>query len=596
MEETKEKSSAEEIIILLENYCNEMCTFLKNIKEKYNSYLSSLKSNKNLELSPKEESNVEEKRKHIMELYHKMRTITREFRKNNDYIFDCSLEKINNPLNEEYEESSSVKSTSDRSFFEELEASYYPYDYQKNNLNNLSFSSGAEFEESEIKKNPNSGDSGFLSSNNTGNRTIFFCTNHPGRRAHYQCRGHCDQKFCLECYNNIGNNSVHRQPVKIDELVNTISAGSQKIKNFLDWVEKFFELNLRKCHILLNLNEIPEIPLLDNVNYLEYKEQENFLHKISEPFEGARIFGAQSKKPNEEILAIIKRLTNSERIILQSGTVDLNIFSKIKEHSKFSLTVVPHINLSKIDILKKELSPILKNKFNTEDIIAEDRAFIISNNNINSKIQKNIYNINKKDISKMIQMFEEINNLKINFLNKNCAIKENNLESEYDAPFFEKNSKTMVGREFYYPPIGWLGIGVQNKIDKNWPIAYITFSHKFSNEILIKILNITIVNKKLDCLVFHGSDKLKNEFDKRNWAKIGDGIYLFQDIAKAEKYTGSFDINNKKYKILLMVRVQQDKIKEPKHNKLGYWVVEKEFVKIQRVLFKENKALLKIKN
>ena len=80
--------------------------------------------------------------------------------------------------------------------------------------------------------------------------------------------------------------------------------------------------------------------------------------------------------------------------------------------------------------------------------------------------------------------------------------------------------------------------------------------------------------------------KENEEFDANNWDKIGKGIYLFQDINKAEKYTGSFDIEGKKYKILLMAKVKKEKIKEPINNKYGYWVVEKEFVEIYRILFK----------
>ena len=36
-----------------------------------------------------------------------------------------------------------------------------------------------------------------------------------------------------------------------------------------------------------------------------------------------------------------------------------------------------------------------------------------------------------------------------------------------------------------------------------------------------------------------------------------------------------------------MAKVQQDKIKEPKNNRKGLWIVDKEFVKIYRIIFKE---------
>ena len=88
-----------------------------------------------------------------------------------------------------------------------------------------------------------------------------------------------------------------------------------------------------------------------------------------------------------------------------------------------------------------------------------------------------------------------------------------------------------------------------------------------------------IEKENIDILVYKKEKEL-------NCNKIGSGIYLFQNISKAEKKTGEFDINGKKYKILLMAKVQKDKIKEPINNKRGYWVVEKDFVKIYRILFK----------
>ena len=179
-----------------------------------------------------------------------------------------------------------------------------------------------------------------------------------------------------------------------------------------------------------------------------------------------------------------------------------------------------------------------------------------------------------------------MNFIKRNFLIKDCSINPNNLEVKYDVPFFTEKEIKLIGGEKYYAPLGWFGLGIKNNIDTNWPIAYITFSHKFNNKKIKEYLTNIIENKKLDNLVIKKKDEGKP--DKRSWSKIGKGIHLFQKIQNAERYTGSFDINGKKYKILLMARVQQNKIKEPKNSKIEYWVVEKEFVKIFRILLKEN--------
>ena len=100
------------------------------------------------------------------------------------------------------------------------------------------------------------------------------------------------------------------------------------------------------------------------------------------------------------------------------------------------------------------------------------------------------------------------------------------------------------------------------------------------------IFNEIIEKKNLNNLV---CKDVNNELDKRHHKNIGTGIYIFPNIENADKYTNIFDINGKKFKILLMLKVKQDKIKEPENNKMGYWIVDKEFVKIYRILFKEIK-------
>ena len=54
-------------------------------------------------------------------------------------------------------------------------------------------------------------------------------------------------------------------------------------------------------------------------------------------------------------------------------------------------------------------------------------------------------------------------------------------------------------------------------------------------------MNEIIENQNLDKLEYQSK---KKEYDKRNWSAVGKGIYLFPNIEIAEKYTGTFDINN----------------------------------------------------
>ncbi len=170
-----------------------------------------------------------------------------------------------------------------------------------------------------------------------------------------------------------------------------------------------------------------------------------------------------------------------------------------------------------------------------------------------------------------------------------CNIKENNLDPKDDAILFSPNRNLMnTSGEKYFPPVGWFGVGLKiEKENTNWPIAYIAINgSKFKEkyEQIKQVLKIIIQMKKIDILV---SDLENKEMDRRNLNNIiGKGIFLFQRIECAEKCTNIIEFGEKKYKIILMVKVKKDKIKESEKHR-GVWFVDKDSIHIYRVLFKE---------
>jgi hypothetical protein len=259
----------------------------------------------------------------------------------------------------------------------------------------------------------------------------------------------------------------------------------------------------------------------------------------------------------------------------------VNIFSEIKKHSNFFVKIFASRNLINEKELIQRISSALQNKNHKNYNITEGNAFIEVNDFIDSKNHKNIYEVKETEILNIVNILNEMHNLK-NILNKDWKIDENKFETKYDNPIFSSNEIAMIGGKRFYNPVGWFGIGIKQKKNYDYddcPIAYITFNKKLTNEQIRKILYLIIEKENMDILVYKKEKEL-------NYNKIGSGIYLFQNISKAEKKTGEFDINGKKYKILLMAKVKKDKIKEPINNKHGYWVVEKNFVKIYRILFK----------
>ena len=137
------------------------------------------------------------------------------------------------------------------------------------------------------------------------------------------------------------------------------------------------------------------------------------------------------------------------------------------------------------------------------------------------------------------------------------------------------------GGEKYIPPIGWCGIGlnVNGKYDNgnnDWldyrnrkgefAVAYLGINNYLESKTqIISDLN-NYIQKIDNCL----SQKLfQEEVDIRRWNffishKCGDGVCLFQDPKYAENYAGVIDILGFQIKILLMCRVNPDKIRQPK--------------------------------
>ena len=151
------------------------------------------------------------------------------------------------------------------------------------------------------------------------------------------------------------------------------------------------------------------------------------------------------------------------------------------------------------------------------------------------------------------------------------------------------------GTEIYDPPYGWktIGLNVEGKYDNNdwlenksnlseWAIAYHGISQKISEEKNRKIIKYIITKNGIKNAI---SKMKSNSNDKRNWGKVGDGIYLSPKIKTAENYTGIISFNNKKYKVLFMVKVLIKGIREPEYS--NFWVLDEKDIRIYRILFKE---------
>ena len=592
MEENQNLSQIERIGQLIEDFSDYIKDipkrFLSEIKstlDKFTSIINLIEINNKEETT--EESSIKEKRRQIENLVRSISQQTKQLgnqiKQNiSNFLFDIVGNKLDNLSRSEI---NSNKELSDKSFTEDLSSDLeFEFNYSKENFNyinqelikalsNVSMSSISENNSDTNGDNFNSNSSDL----NDNIRNFIKCKNHPDMNAEWQSKNDPAINLCYICYKDYGNNSIYGELIRISDRI--ASNSSYLPKNFKIRSKQFLFNIAEKLKHLFNLGLFPELEEKDN----EEENMKEFITKVYEEHKKIIILDENSNKANEFLLAVFKNISLSNRIILQSAKI--NIFKEIKNHSKFSITVYPHRNLVNKNELMNLIYDDLKYKWNTNYNITEGHAFIIVNEFIGNKNHKNIYECKEKEILKLINILDEMHNLKNNFLLNACKIDENKLEQIYDAPNFNSDKIEKIGGEIYYPPYEYFGIGINNNIinENNSAIAYISFNQKYTNADIRIILHVAVVDNNLDLLV---CKKENNILDKRHRNKIGTGIYLFQDINKAEKYAGVFDINRKKYKILLMAKVKQDKIKESE-NKKGLWIVDKEFVKIYRIILKE---------
>ena len=195
-----------------------------------------------------------------------------------------------------------------------------------------------------------------------------------------------------------------------------------------------------------------------------------------------------------------------------------------------------------------------------------------------------------------------------NYLIQFCKFSKKDFDSRGDFLIPNLNNITKRGKEDYYPPYGWIGIGLNvlakykdNKDDEDgkwlfekenseWANAYLGFNQeKNKNNDNIKILD--NIKENLHDLVINNENlkiiEKKVDFDdKRHWIKKYEkGIYLNSKIKNAEKDAGLVIYNGIIYKVLLMARVKTEEICQSNNEDL--WVLDKKFIRVYRILFKK---------
>ena len=161
------------------------------------------------------------------------------------------------------------------------------------------------------------------------------------------------------------------------------------------------------------------------------------------------------------------------------------------------------------------------------------------------------------------------------------------------------------GNMDYYPPIGWIGIGlnVMNKYDNGdntwlemynlegeWCVAYHGIGRCKEGKEVKKITSL-IIEEGLKEGKAQAHFNCEDKFHPGK--KVGEGVYCSPKIKEAEKYAGTIEINGKKYKTAFMVRVKPDAIRCCGNDEYAkdYWVINgtSDEIRPYRILYKEVK-------
>ena len=224
---------------------------------------------------------------------------------------------------------------------------------------------------------------------------------------------------------------------------------------------------------------------------------------------------------------------------------------------------------------------------------------IIQNSSIDNFVKSFNFqqlSLKQNDNFPSISKFQELKKIKFKYLIEDYEIKEKYFDNR--GNFLNPNSrkKHFRGKEIYYPPYNWLGLGlnVSGQYDggndnwledvsykSEWAIAYRGIASK-NPDFIKKIIRDIIEKRDLKNAVVKFKKKLN---DRRHWGTIESGIYMTPYIKVAEKNTQVISFKDKQYKVLLMAKVKISEIMEPKGSK--FWVLNNNDIRIYRILFKE---------
>ena len=399
-----------------------------------------------------------------------------------------------------------------------------------------------------------------------------------------------------------------------DITIIEIKSNKDDIYNFLEIEDEILELEYKRKSIYIlhhpENKQLVSYGLIDDI--IEGKEINHYCN-TKHGSSGSPILSLESFK----VIGVHKWGSNKSDIKINYGTFIkfiINEFnnkyksekrnkisefkiekSKSKEKIRFKAysnfgNIITDKNKNECERFKNDLKSNLSKVYSRVQVIFQSDEF----NNLNEK--------EFLDKFKNDEDFEELKNLKeihTDVIMSGCKLNKNQLDSRGNK-IEGWSIGEMRGNKLYYPPLGWIGIGlkVMNKyeddiwigrenIEGEWCVAYHGVGRDRESDEVKKITgNIYKTRFK------PGSGQYHENCDDifHPGMKIGRGVYCFPRIEVAEIYAGISEINGKKYKTVLMNRVKPDAIRQCKctKDKVDYWVINgtPDEIRPYRILYK----------
>ena len=346
----------------------------------------------------------------------------------------------------------------------------------------------------------------------------------------------------------------------------------------------------------------------DKDNYVELNEKnmDNIKSNIY-------ILSALSSLLNEEgITTIIEKKCKSKKIL--NATLQL-ISSGIIVLKKYNLKLDYGSPIKNDNII---LNPKERNKFQRDFVKNISKLYNLSEGNVT------ILDIKRGSVDVCFTLPNRVNTIKEDLkalfgkkyidvtekaLFEGCKLSEEFLDPKGNnfGDGYEK-SNFIRGGEKYYPPYEWhaYGLKVLNNYDNmnndwlacnnnpnEWAVAYHGVGGKrgkcgsvFKNVVSIVQNNLAPGERQF----YEKYDNIRQITKDQGYIKCGRGVYLTPIIKEAEYWAEKEKFSKKKFKLIMMCRVNPKKIREPdRGNDNPYWILNgnSEEIRPYRILIKE---------